>query len=82
MSPVQQIEIEMIGTEASEACLTSARDAVSRHVAGPHLGDQEYAIALTCDYAADEFLGTVHFRRVDQRHPKRKARAQRFLFIS
>ena len=72
----------MISTETSEARLTSARDAVSRHVVGPHLGDQEYAIALASDYAADEFLGAVYFRRVDQRHPKRKAGAQRFLFIS
>src|SRR5262249_9258366 len=60
----------MISTETSEARLTSARDAVSRHVAGPHLRYQEYAIALTSDHAADEFLGAVHFRRVDQRHPE------------
>src|SRR5215813_10733711 len=80
--PVQQIEIEIISAETSEARLTSARDAVSRHVAGPHLRYQEYAIALTSDHAADEFLGAVHFRRVDQRHPERKACAQRFFFIS
>ena len=63
--PMQQIEIEVISTETSEACLTSARDAVSRHMSGPHLGDQKYPIALTSDHAADEFLGAVHFRRVD-----------------
>src|SRR5262249_17039446 len=75
------IEIEIISTETSEARLTSARDAVSRHVAGPHLRYQEYAIALTSDHAADEFLGAVHFRRVDQRHSERKACAQRFFFL-
>src|ERR1700719_191782 len=72
----------MISTETSEARLTSARDAVSRHMAGRHLGYQEYAIALTSNRAADEFLGAVHFRGVDQRHPERNARAQSLFFIS
>ena len=78
---MQKIEIEVISPEASEARLTSPRDALSRHMVRPHLGDQEHAIALTRDYPADEFLGAVYFRRVDQRQPKRKAGAQRFLFI-
>ena len=46
-----------------------------------HFGDQKYAIALTGDHAADQLLGAavaIHFRRVDQRHPERKAGAQRF----
>jgi len=79
---MQQIEIEVISPEASEARLTSPRDAVSRHMARPHLGDQEHAIAPTRDYPADEFLGAVYFCRVDQRHPERKAGAQRFFFFS
>ena len=49
----------MISTETGEARLASARDAVSRHMIGPHLGDQEYAVALTSDRAADQFLGAV-----------------------
>src|SRR5262249_13082549 len=52
---------------------------------GPHLGGQEYAIALTSDHAADEFLGAtvaVQFRRVDERHPKRKTSTQRFFLNS
>src|SRR5436190_17870924 len=72
----------MISPEASEARLTSPRDAVSRNMVRPHLGNEEHAMALTRDYPANEFLGAVYFRRVDQRHPKRKARAQRFLFIT
>ena len=82
--PVQQVEIEMISAETGEARLASPRDAVSRHVSGPHFGDQEYAVALTGNHAADQFLGAavaVHLRRVDQRHAERKARAQRF-FLS
>src|SRR5207248_4954350 len=80
--PVQQIEIEMISAEALEARLASAHDAVSRHMTGPHLGDQEHAIALTSDRAANESLGAVHFRRVDQHHSERKASAHRFFFSS
>src|SRR5262249_24350516 len=66
--PVQQIEIEIISTETSKAPLARACDAVFRCMTGQYLGDQKYAIALTSDHAADEFLGaavTVHFSRVD-----------------
>jgi ABC-type uncharacterized transport system substrate-binding protein len=41
---MQQIEIKMIGAQTSEACVTSAGNAVSRYVIGRHLGDQEYVI--------------------------------------
>src|SRR5262249_12289442 len=44
------------------------------------LGDQEDTVALTGNRAADELLGAVDFRRVDQRHAERDACAQRFLF--
>src|SRR6266704_4518230 len=66
---------------ACEARLAGPRDAVSRHVIGRHFGDQEYAVALTGNHPADQFLGAavaVHLRRIDQRHPERNARAQRF----
>src|SRR5271166_1515394 len=79
---MQQVEIKMISAEASDACLTSACDAVSRHVTGRHLGDQEYLIAPTSDDASNQFFGAIRFRRVDQRHAKRNARAQRFFFLS
>jgi hypothetical protein len=82
---MQQVEIEMISAETGEARLASARDAVSRHVIGQHLGDQEYAVALIGNHVADQFLGAavaVHLSRVDQRHPERKACAQRFLLNS
>ena len=51
--PVQRVKIEIISAETGEARLASARDAVSRHVSGPHLGDQEYAVALTGNCSAD-----------------------------
>src|SRR5882762_3922373 len=74
----------MISAETGEACVASPRDTVSRHVIGRYFGDQEYAVAMTGNHAADQFLGAavaIHLRRVDQRHPERKACAQRF-FLS
>jgi hypothetical protein len=82
---VQQIEIKMISAETGEARLTSARDAVSLYMIGQHLGDQEYAVALTGNHVANEFLRAaiaVQLRRIDQRQPDRKASAQRFFLNS
>src|ERR1700704_374424 len=72
----------MICTEASEAGLACACDAVSRHMGGPNFGNQEYTITLTCDRATDEFLGAINFRCVDQRHSQGKAGAYRVFFLS
>src|SRR5450631_4911009 len=75
----------MISAETGEARLASTRDAVSRHVIGPHLGDQEHAVALTGNHVANKFLGAavaVDFRGVNQRHPERKACAQSFFLSS
>jgi hypothetical protein len=55
----------MISTETFEARLASALDAVSGHMIGPYLRDQEYAIALTSDCAPDEVLGAIDFSCVD-----------------
>ena len=57
--PVQQIEIEMISAETGEARLASTRHAVSGHMTGRHFGDQEYAVALTGNHAANQFLGAA-----------------------
>ena len=78
---VQKVKIEMIGAETGKARLAGSCDAVARHVVGPNFGDQEHAIALAGDRAADEFLGAVNFRRVDDRHPEGNARTQRLLFF-
>src|SRR5262249_23927622 len=79
ISPVQQIKIEVIGTETGEAGLARTRDTVVRHMSWQHLGDQEYVIALASYHAANQFLRVavaVCLCRVDQRHPERKARTQ------
>src|SRR5215831_14331290 len=74
----------MISAETGQARIASPRDAVACHVIGPHFRDYEYAVALTGNDAADQFLRpaiAVNLRRVDQPHPERKAGAQRF-FLS
>src|SRR5262245_62793162 len=73
--PMQEIKIEMIGAEALETRFTGARNAIAGHVVGPHLGHEKNAIALTGNRATYEFLRAVNLRRVDQRHPERKAGA-------
>ena len=56
---MQQIEIEMVGAETSEARLASTGDAISRHLIGLHLGDQEYTVALTGNHVTNELLGAA-----------------------
>lgn len=81
---MREVKIEVFSPETGEARLASARDGIScRHVV--HFRDKEYAVALTGDRAADQFLGAavaVPLRRVNQRHTERKACAQRFFLNS
>src|ERR1700724_260917 len=82
---MQQIEIKILGAETSEARRASTRDAVARHLIALHLGDQEYAVALTGNHVTNELLGAavaVISRRVDQRHAERNACAQRLFLDS
>ena len=81
---MQEVEIEIIGAETREACVARLPDALYGEVVG-HFGDQEYAIALTGNHMANQFLGAtliVQFRRVDQRHAERNTCAQRFFLSS
>src|SRR3981081_1124675 len=80
---MQQIEIQMLAAETSEARRASTRDAIARHLIALHLGHQEYAVALTGNHVTNELLGAavaVVSRRIDQRHAERNACAQR-LFL-
>jgi hypothetical protein len=80
----EQVEIEMIGAKTGEARVARPRYAVPRHVSGPYLGDQEYAVALASNNVSDQFLRAaiaIHLRRVDQRHPDRKPCVEGF-FLS
>src|ERR1700687_1373977 len=82
---MQQIEIQMLAAETSEARRASTRDAIAGHLIALHLGDQEYAVALTGNHVTDELLGAavaVVSRRIDQRHAERNACAQRLVLNS
>src|SRR5262249_42235097 len=68
---------EVIGAEPLEARRTGSCDAVARDVVRPHLGDQEYAIALSGNDVADQFLGAVDFGSIDQGHAEIDAGAHR-----
>ena len=83
-APVQQVEVQIVGCQARQACRASGPDSVSRGVRGPHLGDHEYLVALTRDDAPDHLLGvsvSVNLGRVEECHAERYARAQRFLLL-
>src|SRR5207247_2848294 len=80
--PVQKVEIEMIRTETGKTRLARVRDAVSRHMSPPDLGDQEDTIAMTGNRAPDKILPAIQLRRVDQRHPEVQACAQAFLYCA
>src|ERR1700694_6263448 len=82
---MQQIEIQMLAAETGEARRTSTPDAIARHLIALHLGDQEYAVALTGNHVTNELLGAavaVVSRRIDQRHAERNACAQRLFLDS
>src|SRR5467141_491423 len=82
---MQQIEIQIFAAETSEARRASTRDAIARHLIALHLGDQEYAVALTGNHVTKELLGAavaVVSRRIDQRYAERNACAQRLFLDS
>src|SRR6266436_3367524 len=70
--PMQQIQIEVISPEASEARLTGPRDAVSRHMARPHLGDQEHAIARPMN-SSEPYISAVSISVIPSERPVRSA---------
>src|SRR5215472_8043633 len=84
ISPVREVKIEVFSPETAKARLASAHNGISgRHVI--HFGDQEYAVALAGNRAADQFLGAavaVPLRRVNQRHTEGKPCAQPFFLKS
>src|SRR5208282_777131 len=57
--PMEQVKIQMIGAETSEARLASTGDAISSHFITFHLGDQEYLVAPTGNRLTDELLGAA-----------------------
>ena len=56
---MQQIEIHILAADTSEARRACTCDAIARHLIGLHLGDQEYAIALTGNHVTNDLLGAA-----------------------
>ena len=56
---MQEIEIEMVGGETSEAGIAGPGDAVSRDLVGLHLGDQKNMVAYTGHRVTQELLGAA-----------------------
>src|SRR6516164_6611722 len=82
--PMQQIKIEIIGAETAKARFTSTCHGPSSDVIGFYLGDHEGAVTLAGNHALNQFFGTAFTvipRCVNQSHPERKTRAQRFFFV-
>jgi hypothetical protein len=78
-APVQQVEVQIAGCQACEACHAGGPHSVGRGVRGPHLGDHEYLATLTRDDAPDHLLGvsiSVNLGRVEEGHAERYARAR------
>ncbi|MOA17268.1 hypothetical protein D3C78_1375200 [compost metagenome] len=76
---MQQVEVQAVGAQPSQAALAGRRDAQAAGVVRVDLADQEDLVAQAVDGIAHHILGAafaVHFRRVDQRQPALDAFAQ------
>src|SRR5437764_205879 len=70
-APLEQIQIQPVGTETLQTALTSGDRALGAGVVRIHLAYHEDAIAPVGDRGSHDFLGaaiTVHFSGVDERH--------------
>src|SRR5579875_2691118 len=76
---MEQVQIQRVCTEATEAAFASCDGAVTRRVAWQHLADEEDILAAAGNCLTDKFFGssiTVHLSRVDQAHAEIEASAQ------
>src|SRR5256885_10058125 len=72
-APMQQIQVEIVGSQALEAALARDNRSLPRCVVRVDLADQKNVVALTLDCLSDYFLSAtvaVHLGGVDQRHPE------------
>ena len=80
--PMQQVKVEIVSPNASEAPLTGPLNSVPCHMSRPDLRHQEYVFASTRNDISDQFLRiaiSIYLGRIDQRHAERDTFAQRFL---
>ena len=72
-SPVEQIQVEAVGLQPAQARLAGGNRAAPGGVLGQHLADKEDLAAAIGKRFGDELFScaiSVHFRRVDDRHPE------------
>ena len=50
---MQQVEIEIVSSETTKACVASARHQLPRNFVVLDFGNQEYAVSLTGNHVAD-----------------------------
>ncbi|MNG05627.1 hypothetical protein D3C84_888290 [compost metagenome] len=79
-TPVQQVHINVVGTQPLQTALARLGDAGAAGVVRVHLADQKHLVAPARDGFTHHLLGTafaVHFSGVDQGHAQLDALAQR-----
>ena len=79
-APVQQVEVEMIGSQALEAALAGGNRSMPGRVVRVDLADQKNLVALPFDRATHYFLCAaiaIHLGGVDQRHAEIDSQLQR-----
>src|SRR5262245_34796263 len=72
-TPVEKININVIGFEAPQASFAGFDRAACCRITGQHLADEYHFLAASADRFTDELLRgavAIHFSGVDQRHPK------------
>jgi len=77
-APVQQVAVEMIGTQTRKRSITGAQCALARRVLRQHLRHEKHLVAASLDRLGhDLFRVAVHLRGVDVRHAAFEPAAQR-----
>ena len=83
-APMQQIEIDVIGAQSTQAALAGRNRRFSAGVVRIHLGYYSDLIAPAGDCTRDDFLGAavaVHLGGVDERHAEVEAERERRNFV-
>jgi hypothetical protein len=79
-TPVQEIEVDLVGPEALQAAIAGGHRPDRRRMARQDLADQEDLVAASGDRLADQLLGragAIHLGCVDQEHAELDTEAQR-----
>ena len=70
---MQEVEVNGVDAQSFKASFAGPRQLGPRCMVRIDFADNEHSFPLTCDGMADDFFGTafaVHFRGIDEGHPK------------